>query len=891
MESPHEQQQNLLLSRIVTNVEKLNEAVMMLNKSLQVLNANNTVLSPDLTWLQDVNVQNMNVELVAQMFKNYQSNVLFHLEERVARLLCSQQGEVVRTYDRKSYRDLASPSSSDISLPLPSDCPQCHKAVSRKKIQGEIMTILSVQAVPPYRVLQNIAEKREPKPPPKVFPVRDPPFKGFHPPEPDGYERSRALPYASAIVIDNGSNLVKAGWSFDSLPRVVFPPVFSRFRDRKANRTAQFVGYDAYVDATTRGQLRNAFDPGTSIIANWDAVEGILDYIFIKLGVDGSSGRVDRPIVLTEPVANPGYSRRMMNEIAFECYSVPSVAYGIDSLFAYKYNQGTDGLVISSSHSSTHVIPVLNSKALLSNCTRLNWGGYQACDYLLKLLKLKYPTFPARMTEIQMEELVHKHCYISQDYDAELSKYLDWTGLEERDHVIQYPFTEHIVPEKSEEELARIAERKKESGRRLQEQAAKMRLEKLLKKEQELEYYKDLQKNLASETKKEIRRILDYEDMKDEVQLDKTIKDLEKSIKKSRNKDLGQEEAAEQPHEMIFALLDIPDEELDEAGLKEKKHQRLMKSNVEARQRAKEEKERERERIANEERLDAERRENDFESWVEEKRQARSAILQRIKERNRMKADLGNRKSLASQMRMKTLANLAADGPKKRRRGGDDDTFGANDEDWGVYRTVATGDASDDEDEDDPNQQLKTLEAELLRYDPEFTEDHTLEAQSDWSMSLIHMFLRGPWPFNGESQRESHQLHLNVERIRVPEVFFQPSIAGLDQSGIVEIAADIALQRFSSSEDQRKLLRDVFITGGSSLFQGFSERFEREFRSVLPAEVELRVRKSSDPVLDAWKGAAQWAAGPDLGASSITREDYLEKGSDYIREHGLGNVC
>jgi len=25
-------------------------------------------------------VQNMNVELVAQMFKNYQSNVLFHLE-------------------------------------------------------------------------------------------------------------------------------------------------------------------------------------------------------------------------------------------------------------------------------------------------------------------------------------------------------------------------------------------------------------------------------------------------------------------------------------------------------------------------------------------------------------------------------------------------------------------------------------------------------------------------------------------------------------------------------------------------------------------------------------------------------------------------------------------
>ena len=30
--------------------------------------------------IQEINKDNMNVELVAQMFKNYQSNVLFHLE-------------------------------------------------------------------------------------------------------------------------------------------------------------------------------------------------------------------------------------------------------------------------------------------------------------------------------------------------------------------------------------------------------------------------------------------------------------------------------------------------------------------------------------------------------------------------------------------------------------------------------------------------------------------------------------------------------------------------------------------------------------------------------------------------------------------------------------------
>lgn len=62
--------------------EKLNEAVMVLNKSLQVriiLASIGFEFQAYRSW-QEINVQNMNVELVAQMFKNYQSNVLFHLE-------------------------------------------------------------------------------------------------------------------------------------------------------------------------------------------------------------------------------------------------------------------------------------------------------------------------------------------------------------------------------------------------------------------------------------------------------------------------------------------------------------------------------------------------------------------------------------------------------------------------------------------------------------------------------------------------------------------------------------------------------------------------------------------------------------------------------------------
>ncbi|PHH83668.1 hypothetical protein CDD82_5426 [Ophiocordyceps australis] len=727
-------------------------------------------------------------------------------------------------------------------------------------------------------------------PPAKVFPVQETRFDTYTAPQQDGRRKALEMAGDAAIVIDNGSSTVRAGWSFESTPRLSIPPIMSKYRDRKLGKTYSFAGHDCYADTTAKGHIRNAFEAGTGIVSNWDVLEHVLDYVFVKLGMNEADGAIDVPIIMTEAVANLPYSRKSMTEIIFECYGAPSLTYGIDSLFSYRHNKGKTGLVVSSSYTSTHLIPVYNSKAMLAHATRINWGGYQGAEYLLKLIRLKYPTFSGKLNLSQAEHMVKKYCYVSRDYDAELATYLDWTGLEDRDIVIQYPYTEEVVVQKSEEELARIAERKKESGRRLQEQAAKMRLEKLIKKEQDLEYYKNFQARLADETKKETRRQLDSHDIKDEAQLEKIIKELEKSIKKARTKDVGgdPEEEQEQPD---FGLLAIPDDQLDEAQLKQKRQQRLLKSNHEARARAKAEKEAEKTRIAEGERMDTERRENDLDGWLGDKRQARLETLQRIKERDRLKQDLGNRKSLASQMRMKNIANLASDNPsKKRRRGGDDDNFGADDDDWGVYRQITVGENSDDEqEEEDLSATLHQLEQDLLRYDPTFDYEQTREAQSDWSKSLLHAFARGPRPFDASSQAQLNQIHLNVERIRVPEVVFRPSIAGLDQAGLVEVAGNLVAQRLAVSPARDHFLRDVFLTGGNTLFSNFDDRLRDGLVQLLPAGAPVALRRAGDACLDAWKGAADWAGSPAHADARISRQEYQEKGSEYIKEHELGN--
>lgn len=82
--------------------------------------------------------------------------------------------------------------------------------------------------------------------------------------------------------------------------------------------------------------------------------------------------------------------------------------------------------------------------------------------------------------------------------------------------------------------------------------------------------------------------------------------------------------------------------------------------------------------------------------------------MSKIKERERRKAALSDRKSAAAQARMKNIASLAADDrvPKKKRKAGAggshfavglsttadlfcaEDMFGADDEDWAIYRKI-----------------------------------------------------------------------------------------------------------------------------------------------------------------------------------------------------------
>jgi actin-related protein 5 len=193
-----------------------------------------------------------------------------------------------------------------------------------------------------------------------------------------------------------------------------------------------------------------------------------------------------------------------MTELLFEGYKVPSIAYGIDSLFSYHANGGTldgDGIIISSGHATTHIIPTLGGRGILSKTKRLAYGGTQSSDYMLKLMQLKYPTFPTKMSSSQAQLLVHQHAFVAKDYQATLNALENRDSFADMDRLIQFPFTAPVIEEKTAEELERQAAKREENARRLREAAARSRLEKLVAREQQIEAFTNL-KNIKGAIKK-----------------------------------------------------------------------------------------------------------------------------------------------------------------------------------------------------------------------------------------------------------------------------------------------------------------------------------------------------------------------------------------------------
>lgn len=248
----------------------------------------------------------------------------------------------------------------------------------------------------------------------------------------------------------------------------------------------------------------------------------------------------------------------------------------------------------------------------------------------------------------------------------------------------------------------------------------------------------------------------------------------------------------------------------------------------------------------------------DFEEWIAGVRKRRQEILDKRMAKRQRRQDMAKRRTAAAQERMRIISQLA----RKDKR---DDDFGMRDEDWDVYKVInREGGDSDSELE---QEKLLELEDVLRHHDPEF----------DGAGSSVPLI-----------PGETHQLHVGVERLRAAELLFQPSMIGSIEAGIAE-TIEFVLKLYSPVQ-QKRLVSNVFLTGGPTAFPGLLERLKRELKEIRPFGSSFQINVAKNTSLDSWYGARDFGLSGNLPEYLVTRKEYEEKGGEYLKEHTASNM-
>nr|ADH43034.1 Actin [uncultured SAR11 cluster alpha proteobacterium H17925_45G17] len=220
------------------------------------------------------------------------------------------------------------------------------------------------------------------------------------------------------VVMDNGSDTIKAGFGGDDTPCVIEQSVVGydkQWRGRPQEGTPSFVGTEAFERHSTN-LLKRPIEHG--MVTDWENMEVLWRHVFENsLGVSSCSGAL-----MTEPPLNPKDNRERMTQMMFESFHLPQFYLALTPVLALYASGRTSGLSLDSGYAVTHCVPIYEGYSLPHAIQRNDRNsGRDLTDFLSQLLPESGIRLSTSAERLIVRDMKEKLCRVSLDFDHEVN--------------------------------------------------------------------------------------------------------------------------------------------------------------------------------------------------------------------------------------------------------------------------------------------------------------------------------------------------------------------------------------------------------------------------------------------------------------------------------------
>lgn len=228
------------------------------------------------------------------------------------------------------------------------------------------------------------------------------------------------------IIIDIGSGTVKAGFSGEENPKLVFNNFFGESKYKKvlhtydnksANINEQYIGDDCdkYL-----GLIKLRYPVNRGSFEKDEDILTLFNHIFLKLGLNSQEIK-EHPILITEPILNPKSNREKISQILLDKLNIPAIFFASQPILSLLSTSSTSGIILESGDGVTQSCFVCEGYSIPCSYERYNYGGKDVTEYLKTMLRKRGYNF-YNTSEIKLvNDIKENLCYLEPGKRTEYS--------------------------------------------------------------------------------------------------------------------------------------------------------------------------------------------------------------------------------------------------------------------------------------------------------------------------------------------------------------------------------------------------------------------------------------------------------------------------------------